>query len=275
LGKTNYFMLGATNPVSSAGGMIAAKANGATSIGLAYCAEVPACAQAQQLYGALAPQIPGGVTFAAGVPASATQPNYTAECLQLIDKKADWVQLGVSIGVGVKIANECQKQGYKGAFGASNQTLVAKPVETITPAVKFGGSITFFPWFAKSGPAKTFQDVMAKYAAGKDVGSVAATTMWTSLELFRKTMKTAPATSADVLKAYQGVTNETLDGLLPSPVSFSASKPSQPISCFWSVKWDGKAWSTITPTGDLAALATGNNGQTGDLASMCFTPKLG
>ncbi|MGD9795304.1 MAG: ABC transporter substrate-binding protein, partial [Acidimicrobiia bacterium] len=270
LGKPNYFMLGMTNPVSSAGGMFAAKQNGATNFGAAVCAEVPACAEAGKLYTALSAQIPGGgLPFGGLVTAAATAPNYTAECLSLIEKKVDWIQLGMSIAPGLKLAAECVKQGYTGQFGATNQSIAGPPLEAVA-GLKFGGNVSFFPWFADSPAAKNFRDVMETYKKGEPYASMAGTTLWTSLELFRKTMKTAPKTSAEVMTAYQGIKDETLDGLLPAPITFSATAPSPAIGCYWVVKLEGGKWSTVAP----AAGASGNK-MTDGLATQCFVPKLG
>ncbi|MGD9796098.1 MAG: ABC transporter substrate-binding protein [Acidimicrobiia bacterium] len=270
LGKPNYFMLGMTNPVSAASGMYAAKQIGSTSYGAAVCAEVPACAEAGKLYGALATQIPGGgLPFGGLVTASASAPNYTAECLSLIEKKVDWIQLGMAIAPGLKLAAECVKQGFTGTFGAGNQSIAGPPLEAVT-GLKFGGNVSFFPWFADSPAAKTFRDVMETYKKGEPYQAMAGTTLWTTLELFRKVTKTAPTTSAEILKTYQGIANETLDGLLPVPVTFSATAPSPAIGCFWVVKLEGGKWSTVAP-----AAGTSGNKMTDGLATHCFTPKLG
>ena len=47
---------------------------------------------------------------------AATAPNYTAECLNLVKKKADFIELSVAPQVGARVVADCVTQGYKGYF---------------------------------------------------------------------------------------------------------------------------------------------------------------
>ncbi|MGD9793004.1 MAG: ABC transporter substrate-binding protein [Acidimicrobiia bacterium] len=269
LGKPNYFMITSTNPVTAASGVFAAAANGAKNYGAAVCAEVPACAEGGKLYGAVAPQIPTPIAYGGLVTAAATAPNYTAECLKLIELKVDWVQISMSVAPGLRLAADCQKQGFTGTFGASSATVQADKFEAVK-GVNFGGSIASFPWWSEAAPVKQFRTVMDTYKKGEEYRSQAGTAAWTALELFRKTMAKAGATTtpADVTAAYQTIKNETLDGLLASPVTFTAGTNSPALSCFWAFSMKDGKFATVSS-------GTPGNGQTGDLASSCFMPKLG
>jgi branched-chain amino acid transport system substrate-binding protein len=93
-----------------------------------------------------------------------------------------------------------------------------------------------------------------------------ATTTWSTLELFRKVMNKAgaPASKDDVLKAYWGVKDEVLDGLLPKPVTYTEGKPSPLLNCYWAYNYTNKKFAQLV----LDGTKTGN-GQTGDLRSYC------
>lgn len=271
LGTPNYFMIGATNPIVAASGMVAAQANGANNFGAAVCAEVPACAESSKLYGAVAPQVPAGaIAFGGVVTIAATAPNYTAECLKLNDDKLDYVQLSVASATALRVVADCQKQGYTGKFGVSAASVQASSLETISSEV--GGSMSAFPWWSDAAPVKQYRTVMDTYAKGKEYRDHAGSNVWVALELFRKTLGAgtvaATTTPADVMKAYHTIKNETLDGLLPQPITFTEGAPSPAITCFWTFNMKGGKFTTLSS-------GTPGNGVTGDLASTCFAPKLG
>jgi branched-chain amino acid transport system substrate-binding protein len=75
----------------------------------------------------------------------------------------------------------------------------------------------------------------------------------------------APASKDDVLKAYWGIKDEVLDGLLPKPVTYTEGKPSPLLNCFWPFVYKDKKFTTYV----LDAKTTGN-GQTGDLRTGCI-----
>ena len=89
----------------------------------------------------------------------------------------------------------------------------------------------------------------------KDYGAPTATATYASLELFKKTMEAAKATLAasptrqDVLAAYGAVKGETLGGLLPQPMTFTAGQPGPKVPCFWLYTFgNGKFTGDLTPT---------------------------
>jgi branched-chain amino acid transport system substrate-binding protein len=119
---------------------------------------------------------------------------------------------------------------------------------------------------------QAMRDAFSKYASGFDYREGWTTAFWATGELFRKALSSTPAATsidaATVVAAYNKVQNETLDGLLAQPVTFSNGK-AKPVQCFWLYKYDvgDKDASSVAPVG-----ASGN-GQSGDLASSCFPPK--
>jgi len=96
------------------------------------------------------------------------------------------------------------------------------------------------------------------------------TNLWATLQLLDLAMKSdGPAAGEavagqDVIDALRaGVKEETLDGLLPQPITFAESGNTT-VNCFWPIERDAN--------GEFKTLAgedASGNGVTGDLASDC------
>jgi branched-chain amino acid transport system substrate-binding protein len=69
--------------------------------------------------------------------------------------------------------------------------------------------------------------------------------------------------SAGILRAYDQIKGQTLGGLLPEPVTYTAGKPSPTLHCYWA--YDAVVGQTPT-TKQVGR--NGNNGTAG-LASSC------
>ena len=41
-----------------------------------------------------------------------------------------------------------------------------------------------------------------------------------------------------MIAAYDGIDGETLDGLLPQPMSFNANEPAPPVTCYWLAEYE-------------------------------------
>jgi branched-chain amino acid transport system substrate-binding protein len=262
----SYFPMATSNPSSAASTMVAAQAAGLTKYSAAVCAEVPACAEAGGLYGAVGPMI--GVEFKGLVTVGAADPSYTAPCLELINQDPDVINLGLAPQTGIAVIDECKLQGYEGAWAIGNNSVTAPDFEVVED-LRLVGSLNGFPWWADAPPAQTFRDVNEEYGDGDDVRNSSATTTWAALELFRKAMgESGPAadaevTAADVISVYQGISGETLDGLLPMPITYTADGFQPLVSCFYLFDMEGGEFKSIN-VGDSG------NGETGDLQSSCF-----
>ena len=86
-----------------------------------------------------------------------------------------------------------------------------------------------FPTGADSPLVKTFTSVMQHYAAGGNWFGGASNYTWTNLVALQKALshvsRTAVPTANDVTNGLNSFKNETLGGLLPNPVTFTAGKP--------------------------------------------------
>jgi len=262
----NVFGVTTTIPAVVQEQVVGAVAVGAKAFAVATCAEIAACAQADPLYKGTAEAL--GMTYAGLIQVSSTAPSYTAECLQFIDKKADFIQLSLTGEGGKRIINDCTKQGYKGFFGASAGTVSTATFEDVE-GLRLAGGLHAFPWYADEAPVQQYNDVMKEYDPSGDHRDPTSTAVWSSLELFRKAMANASdnPTRDEVFQAYWQVKNETLDGLLPEPITYTQGQPQAKINCFFPFKLENGEFSASTAPGGSG------NGETGGLKSACFPPK--
>jgi branched-chain amino acid transport system substrate-binding protein len=237
----NWFGITTTFPQIVNLQVAAGKNVGAATMSVVACAEDPSCVAASPLYQAAAAK--EGTTFTGNVQVAAAAPNYTAQCLDLINRRVDFVQLSVVSSVGVRVVRDCDTQGYGGYFGASGSSVTANLYDT--PGIKLAGGLNAFPWWVDDAPVQHFREVMtARKVDQKDWAQPAATAMWATGELFTKALGTAAAqpdaqvTRQTVLAAYGAVSQETLGGLLPQPITFTANQPAGPVNCYWLYQYE-------------------------------------
>lgn len=242
-----------------------AKAAGGKKFGWAACAEVAVCQENGGKALSYAKSI--GMKGAGTQLISASAAAYTAECLSFIHDGADAIAFNIGFSTGTRFAQDCLQQGYSGIFSVINsgfdQTAFGK-----VPGFRSTGGTNGFPWWSKAAPAKTYRDAMAKYSPKGIWTSGNSTAIWSSFELLKKALETAkPAkiTRQTVMDAMYTVKDETLDGLLPEPITFTKGKPSKPVGCSWLFKFDAGESNpeSIEPS-------KSGNGAEGDLASTCI-----
>jgi branched-chain amino acid transport system substrate-binding protein len=245
--------------------VVAAKAVGSTSFGAAICTDTATCQSTEPFYKSTAAA--EGIKFAgsAGMPSSA--PSYTAQCLTLIQAGSNSILLSLPPTVAVRVVNDCSQQGFSGSFILSGTTFDQEQFESYK-GTSFIGGLMAFPWWSNAAPVKQFRDVMAQYAPKLNYRDAATTVTWAALELFRQAMGTpvGDVTSASVIKAYDSLHAETLGGLLPQPMTFTAGQPSPPVNCFWLFKYKAGDKDPVT-----VRKGPPGNGVQGDLASSCYT----
>jgi branched-chain amino acid transport system substrate-binding protein len=229
-----------------------AKAVDASTLSVVACAEDPACESAIPLFEAASKA--GGTTFTGTVKVAASAPNYTAECLEVIRRKADFVQMSISPSVGARVASDCQTQGYTGYFGASATAVMADLYNT--PNIRLAGALNTFPWWVDDAPVKHFRDVMKERGVEEEMwAQPAATGAWATGELFEKALAGNVGGASDevtretVLTAYGKVKDETVDGLLPQPMTFQANEPGPAVKCYWLYHFEkGEFAGTLKPS---------------------------
>lgn len=263
----NFFDTSTDSNATQDASVPAGKAAGATTIAVAVCSEVASCESGGQSVIALAKT--EGLKSAGVVTVSSTATDYTPQCLAFKQSNADYIYLAVAPQGAANLMTDCIQQGYKGLFGTEASSFDPTLYGKIS-GMTMVGTINGFPWWASNAPAATFRSAMAQYEPSASYATSQATTTWASLMLLRQGLstQTGAVTRASVLSGMYGIKNETLGGLLPTAVTFTAGKPSAPINCFWQFKYvAGQTNPTlIPPTGKSG------NGASGDLASACFTP---
>lgn len=230
-----FFPSGSSSVVTTYGMMKEAKAAGASKIGTLYCAESPVCADIDGLGGAFAQMI--GTGWESGK-ISATQPNYTAQCLSMKDSGVDALFMAHNATVGVRAAADCAKSGFEpmeiGQLNPVAPEMIASP--DFDNALLIGANAVHTD---PSVPGiKAFLDAIEAYESGltKDAQfTFPVIQSWAGAKLFEAAataVKLTPeSTSADVLKGLYALKDETLGGIAP-PLNFTKGKPAFP-SCYF------------------------------------------
>jgi branched-chain amino acid transport system substrate-binding protein len=195
-------------------------------LGALYCVEASSCAQSDQYFkdGAGA----AGAQLAYNSPASVSQPEYTAQCLNARDAKVDLLGLaldGASIG---RVARSCAAIGYHPVIATS--AALFGPGQANDPTIRSFGVATITteaPWFLDDQPGlRTFNQAMARFAP--DVQPTSASLLgWASGQLLRAAVDKIPdlpgttaITPQLVLAGLGRIHGETLGGLT-GPLTFT------------------------------------------------------
>jgi branched-chain amino acid transport system substrate-binding protein len=240
-----------------------AKSVGASHWSSAYCAEVAVCKASEPMFKPASAQ--QGLSYAGSFAVAATAPNYTAECLKLKQLNTDFLQISFAPAAAKRLVADCATQSYQGWYGASAGSV--GPDLTGIKGIKLAGGLQGFPWWAKDAPATTFRDAMTKYSPDAAYENPGATSVWTALELTRKSLANAgdTVTRQSVFDGLYGLKDETLGGLLPQPLTFTKGKAPATLNCVWLYKMENGTFAS-------AALGDSGNGATGDLKSTCMKP---
>jgi branched-chain amino acid transport system substrate-binding protein len=220
----------------------------------------PSSKQATELVAAMSRAL--GLTFKAGLSIDATAPNFTAQCLALVQAHVQYVALTMPDTTAKILASNCKTEGYTGAFGASAALVTPLFYGSLTGSRLLGG-LTGFPWFVDAPPVKQYRDDMAKYGVpSSDWARPDSTAVWATMELFKHALAANASklgnsvTRADVLAAYYTIKNVTLGGLLPGPVTYTAGHAASAPKCFWLYSYE-------------------NGNFSGDYKPTCPAPQLG
>jgi branched-chain amino acid transport system substrate-binding protein len=211
------FLSGLTDQV-----LVAKKFGHATKFADAYCAEDPACSQANNPLEQAATRVGIGFT-SLSVSSSAT--DYTAQCLKLQQEHVDYVQLNIDSDTGARLAESCQAQGYNPTYGATAQS-VGPPFLKV-PNLKLFGPALAFPSSGSGPGVETFTTAMMRFAKGTDWRDGSASFTWTALEVLHHALDgiTGPVTRAAITNSLNKFKGVTLGGILPNPLTYTAGKP--------------------------------------------------
>jgi branched-chain amino acid transport system substrate-binding protein len=222
--------------------------------------QVPASKNGSDLANAIAKS--AGIN-ASSVTVDASAPNFTAECLRVIQQKADYVTFQTPPTLAARVIRDCVTQGYKGAFGAVGGSVTADVYKSVGDN-KLIGAWFAFPSYSETNAGDRYRKVMAaNQVATANWQGAYGPTAWASMELFGKTLNAYRAklgdtvTRQDVLAAYGNVKGETLDGMLPGPVTYTKDSVT-PAKCYWLFSYEkGKFTGSSSPVCPAESLGAG------------------
>ena len=214
------------------------------------CAENPSCAAAGPLAEGASEAL--GMDYAGTLTVSVAAPDYTAECLQIEDAGVDYVMLGLTTAASLRLVADCRTQGYEGTWGLFDGSVWPKVMIENDPGVPVNLALSAFPWYTDDAPVVAYRDAMEGQDVPEDAwGSPHGTAAYATMELFRTALDNAdgagslPAapTRADVVTAYGTIQEETLDGLLPQPITFRPGEPQDLVRCYWFATFEDGEFS--------------------------------
>lgn len=240
-----FFPVGAQNPTQVYGDVAEAKADGHTKIAVMYCAEAPTCANYGDLFKKIAAVV-GGVSIVSVQEITATQPNYTAVCLNAKSTGADALVVLHAAAIVPRVTSDCAKQG----FTPAEYNLSFTPGTQWYKEPSLNGVVEVTPnqsLAATGGPNAAFAAALKQYGDGlatSDLFNPANATSWASAEAFKlaaERAKVGPnSTPADVMKGLYTFKGETVGGLTP-PLTFTKGQAPPLVSCYYVSKVeDGK-----------------------------------
>lgn len=228
-----YFPLSSGTNIKAAAYLLGPKNGGASKIFSFYCAEVSSCATTANQEKAIASKL--GVDFLGSVSVSATSANYAAVCLQAKNAGANGVANTLPQSSFLRVVQTCAQQGFTPIYSL-NQGAITDEALALPQLEKSFVYRNAFPPDADAAAA--FRTAMGKYAPDVNLANSQAQAGWAAGILLQTALKniskTANITSADVVNGLNSVTNDTLGGLLPQPVTFKAGAPHEPQTCLFT-----------------------------------------
>lgn len=233
--SADFFPSGNSAVMETYGMMKEAKKAGATKVGALYCAESPTCAQVDGLGKAFSQMLDLGW---ASNKVSATQPNYTAQCLSMKDSDVDALFAAHNGAVSARIIPGCTKAGYDPKFqvGLMNPVVPALlDLDQYEGASLVGSNASATD---ESVPGiKEFRTAVEAFEKGAtdDPQFNISVQSWAGAKLFQAAAEQAKlsptSTSADVYAGLYALKGEDLGGIV-QPLTFTEGKPTF-LSCYF------------------------------------------
>jgi branched-chain amino acid transport system substrate-binding protein len=211
---------------------------GGKKFGITYDSSQPQAAAAAPLMKGASTKY--GMQFTDGLGVSLTQPDYTAACITF--KQSGTTDVGIEGAPQLpNLARDCARQGYSPTW-TSGDGQISINSWLKDPNIKEAiAAIYSFPYLDTSTPAtKRFNSVMKKYAPKvlKSDFKQPATTVWTAAIAFEKAAEKITSdtpTADDVTNGLNTFKDETLDGLAPNPITFTAGEQHPANSCWFTM----------------------------------------
>jgi branched-chain amino acid transport system substrate-binding protein len=255
LENPTYFSQVPYGDVQIYGALTEAKLAGRTKLAFLYCAEAQTCSDAVGWASDFAPEV--GVKLVYQGQISVAQPDFTAECLQARNRRADVVFFAADHTAISRGVTSCNRQGYNPLY----MSISAMQTDELThnsalaaAGLTMVGNQPTFPWFLKDGSpgVKDFALALQRYAPGTaPAGSTAIG--WSAAKLLEKAIRrSGDASSVGILQGLWGMRDETLDGLT-IPLTFAeGQKPSKGRCWFATQIRDGQWQAPLGPTARCA-----------------------
>jgi branched-chain amino acid transport system substrate-binding protein len=214
-------------------------------VAMFYCAEAQPCqvgrdALHSKLKDEKAPQ--AEIVYEAKV--SLAQPDFSAECLQAKSKGAQSVIVFVDAAAASRATRSCIQQGYKPQWLTSPLTSAHSDDPNNEGMTN---PVAVFPWFLDETPAQhLFHEVVKKYNPGLPVNATTAV-VWVGGQMILQAAKNLPAdnpTAQDLMNGMYTIRNNTFDGLLADPVTFTPGQPSPDHPCYFVIQIKGGGYTT-------------------------------
>jgi len=213
-------------------------------VAMFYCAEAQPCQLGRDaLHSKLAAEKAPGVEIVYEAKVSLAQPDFSAECLQAKGKGAQAVIVFVDAAAASRTTRSCIQQGYKPQWLTSPLTSAHADDPNNEGMTN---PVAVFPWFAEETPAqKLFHDAVRKYNPSLTVNATTAV-VWVAGQMLQYASKNLPAdnpTSADIMKGMYTIKNNTFNGLLSEPLTFTEGQNSPDHSCYFVVQIKNGAYT--------------------------------
>lgn len=226
--------------------------NGAKKAATVFCTEAAACQSTNDRFVAHAKELGLPVVYQGRI--SFTQPDYTADCLQMRNAGVDTVVPITENTSLVRLAQSCARQQFKPTYmiAAGSDAMAGQPV--FDGAI---GGLASFPWFLRGGHPgiDEYTAALQKYApdrltAGVDTQSAA----WVAGKMFERAAAKVSdkPTSQEILDGLWSMKDESLGGLLAGGLArtFTRGQPTPETFCAYYVRITGGKWTApqgITP----------------------------
>lgn len=237
--NSDFFAAGTTEDVFVLAEVEAAKKVGAKNIGELYCAEAATCQELLAPLHATAKVLGENVVYEAEI--SASQPNYTAECLAAKQAGAQILSIGEAVSAVEAVALDCYDQGYV-PYEEIGDGGVAQPFDHApgldTKSIGFEDDIPFFVTDTPGTEAmiKAIKKYSPSILHSPDYNEE-ATISYVSGLLFGAALKagtagkSGPVTTAEIYKGLYAMHDDTLGGMAP-PLTFKSGQ-ANPVDCWY------------------------------------------
>jgi branched-chain amino acid transport system substrate-binding protein len=215
---------------------------GKTRLATLVCVEAQECANNDRVWSESAAA--AGFQQVYRTKASLAQPDFTAECLNASNAKADVFLVAFDSNGIRRLAASCARQGYHPTFAAFSAEIQAvfKDDPNLDGMV---GASNVFPYFQDGTPAtEEYQRAMRSYGAGVPAG-MGPPMGWVAGKLLEKAAANLaePPTSEALLHGLWAIKDDTLGGLT-HPLTFTENQPTTPRSCAFAVSIQHRAWKS-------------------------------